>query len=180
LIAEIADLAWIDRVVHGSLIALLVVQACCYSTVCMRLGIARGLVRAGAISYAIGIFAIIVAATIDGFIVADIATRYAAGRAEDLEAARHLLNLCGISIGVFTSLAVIAMSAAFVAWSLELLRAPRANAWLGASGLVLGAGPALAVMFGVMTMNLHSAIVFLLCQTIWNLAVGVTLVRGKI
>jgi hypothetical protein len=180
LMAEIADKAAIDRLVHGSLMVLLAIQAWCYSGFCMRLGIAHGMVRAGATAYAMGIVAIFTAATIDGFVVADVGTRYVAGRPEELEAARHLLNLCGISVGEFTSVAVVAMSTAFIRWSLALLRAPRVNAWLGVTGLMLGAGPALGLVLGAITMNLHGAIVFLLCQTIWNVAVGITLLRGKL
>jgi hypothetical protein len=177
---EIAAKAWIDRLVHGSLILLVSVQAYCYSGFCLRLGISHGPVRAGIIAYGIGIVGIVVATTIDGFVISDMAVRYAAAHAEDLEAARHLLNLCALNVRAFTSLAAVAMSAAFVLWSCTLLRAPRPNAWLGVCGLLLGAGPALAVMFGAISMNLQGAILFLACQSLWNLAVGITLVRGKL
>jgi len=176
-IAEIADKAWIDRVVHGSLMVLLGVQVFCYLEFAMRLGFSRSLVRAGLVAYAAGIFAMIIAATTDGFIVADIGVHYANARPGDLEAARHLLNLCGIGVQVFTSIGALAMSAGFVLWSVALLRT---NVWLGACGLLLSAAPALAILLGVISLNLKGAILVFACQTAWNLAVGISLVRGKI
>jgi hypothetical protein len=179
-IAEIAEKAWMDRVVHGSLMVLLWVQVFCYLEFAMRLGFARSLVRAGLLAYAAGIFAMMLAASTDGFIVADIGVHYANARPEDIEAARHLLNLCGISVQVFTSLGAVAMSAGFIFWSIALLRAPLAHYWLGASGLLLAAAPACAILLGAISLNLKGAILVFACQTAWNLAVGVALVRGKV
>ena len=53
--AEIADKAWIDRLVHGSLIFLLGAQVFGYIEFCSRLGFFRNLVRAGMIGYVIGV-----------------------------------------------------------------------------------------------------------------------------
>jgi hypothetical protein len=179
--AEIADKAWIDRLVHGSLIFLLGAQVFGYIEFCSRLGFFRNLVRAGMIGYVIGVGALIGAALIDGFVVSDLGSHYLPARAEDLEAARHLLNLCSISVVALASLGVVATSVGFGLWSLALLRESRAkNIWLGALGMLLAAGPALAVLSGAIELHLHGMMLVILCQTVWNLAVGVQLLRGRI
>jgi hypothetical protein len=178
--AEIADKAWIDRLVHGSLMMLLAIQAYCYVEFCSRLGFGRSLVRAGMIGYAIGIGAMFGAALIDGFVISALGTHYAAGRPEELEAVRHLFNLCGISVRMVTSLGVVGMSAAFALWSVALLRGARSNFALVIAGLILATGPAIGVVLGVLQLDLHGAMLIVVCQTLWNIGVGVELLRNRI
>jgi hypothetical protein len=180
VMTEIADKAWPDRAVHGSLMLLLAVQVFCYLEFAMRLGFPRSLVRAGLLAYAAGIVAMFIAAMTDGFIIADIGVRYAGALPEDLAAARHLLNLCAISVQAFTSLGAVAMSVGFALWSVELLRTRRAHWWLGVSGLLFSAAPALAILSGAISLNLHGAILVFACQTAWNIAVGTALIRRKV
>jgi hypothetical protein len=180
LIAEIADLALADRVVHGTLIALMAALVFGYLEFCARLGFVRPAVRAGAVAYAMGVFAVVVAATIDGFVISALAEHYANAQPAELEAARHLLNLCAVCVRVFTSLGVVAMSAAIAAWSFALLRGPRQVLWLGAVGLIASLAPAIAILSGMVSINLPSLLIVMWCQTGWNLAAGFALVRGKV
>jgi len=177
--AELARKATIDRVVHGTLIALSGLLLFGLVEFSARIGSARSVARAAVIAFAIGIGAEICAATISGFIVADLGTHYAGTPDTDLLALRHLLFLCMRANQAFAAIGVIAMAVAIVLWSVALLRT-RANAAIGIVGLILGAGPALALLFGALRLDVHGMLLVVVANALWYLAISVQLMRGKL
>src|SRR6188472_589789 len=82
--AEIARKAFVDRFVHGTLIALICVLLFGFMEFSSRLGLTQRSVRAGLLAYAIGTAAMIGAALISGFVVADLGLNYAGANEADL------------------------------------------------------------------------------------------------
>jgi hypothetical protein len=177
--AEIVDKASIARFVHGALIALLGAQLFAFVEFCRLLDRDRATVRLGFVAYAAGIGAMTGAALISGFLVPDLAARYAALGASDLDVFRHLLRLCMAGNQVLAKFGVVAMSIGIVAWSIALFRRARGNAWVGAIGLLAGLAPAIALLCGVLVLDVPGMTLVVVLQTIWNLAVGIQLVREK-
>ena len=176
---EIAAKAQISRIVHGALIAMIGAQVFAFIELCRLLDWNRATVRAGFVAYAAGAGAMSGAALISGFLVSALGTRYASLPAADVEVFPHLLRLSMAGNQVLANFGVIAMSIGILAWSIALLRPARGNAWIGAIGLIAGLAPAIAQASGALVLDVRGMTLVVVCQTVWNLAVGIQLVRAK-
>ncbi|MGA8277641.1 MAG: hypothetical protein WB784_05540 [Rhodanobacteraceae bacterium] len=175
--AELVRKAWLGRVVHGSLIALSLVLLFAFTEFSLHIGLQRPLVRAALIAYAVAIAAGVCAALISGFVVADLGMHYAGGAPGDLETLRHLLYLSLRINQAFADLDVVATSCAIVLWSLALVRR---SVVITVAGFVLGGGPALALLAGVLHLDVHGMMLAIVCAMAWNLLLATELLRRKL
>jgi len=177
--AEIVQKAPLSRFVHGALIAMVGAQIFALIALCHRLGFEQSTVRAGFVSYALGAAAMIGAALISGFVVSSLSESYAPLAAGELDAYRHLLRLSMAGNQALAKFGVVAMSVAIVLWSIAAFRGGRANLWLAAIGVVTGVAPALALLVGMLALDVHGMLLVVVCQTVWNVAAGIYLIRAK-
>jgi len=179
LVAEIAEKATLSRIVHGVLIALMGAELFAFIAFCRRLGFDRSAVRAGFVAYSIGTGAMIGAALISGFIVSDLAAHYVQQASGDATSFVDLSRLAMTGNQALAKLGVIAMSAAIVLWSVALLRGER-DRWVAIAGLVAGLAPAIALVAGVIRLDVGGMTIVVICQAVWIVIVGIQLVRAKI
>jgi hypothetical protein len=179
LAAEIADKAQLSRFVHGVLIALIALQLFAFTIFCKRLGADRILVTAGLVGYAIGTGAMIGAALISGFVVSDLAAHYASLPGAEQTVFIDLARVCMTGNQALARLGVVAASAGIVLWSIVLV-ASRRSAWLGFVGIIAGVAPAMALLFGALHLDVQGMTLVVVCQAIWNVAVGAQLIRAKL
>lgn len=180
LISELAAGAVFNGTVHGVLMGTLAVVLLGMVGFAEQLGLRRIIVRGGLTAYAIGVVALIGAATVNGFIVPAVAARYAGDDPGVLDRIRALLVLCHEMNQACDHLGIVALSAAALLWSLELLRRGGASRAIGVLGLICGLLPPAALFAGRLPMNVHGFGGFVLLQTIWYLAIAVQLIRGRI
>lgn len=178
LVAEIARKAALNRFVHGALIGLLALLLFAFLEFSARPGFTGPLVRAARLAVVIGVAASITAASINGFVVTDLAARYADADAAALDALRHLLRLCWQANQVFAALGEIARGLAVVLWSCALLQLGRSRL-VGLAGLLLGGLPVVLVLAGALRLDVHGAMLALLATALWNLLLAVQLWRGR-
>lgn len=178
LVAEIARKAALNRFVHGALIGLLALLLFAFVEFSARPGFTGPLVRAARLAVIIGVAASITAALINGFIVTDLAARYADADAAALDALRHLLRLCWQANQMFAALGEIARGLAVLLWSCALLQLGRSRI-VGLAGLLLGGLPAVLVLGGVLRLDVHGAMLALLATALWNLLLAAQLWRGR-
>jgi hypothetical protein len=177
IISQLAPLgAW----VHGTLQALLLIVAYGLSEFVLRRGIERPLIRAGAIAYAAGIIVMIGAAMVSGFIITGLMTLTPHTTPTDLQINTQLLVLCRVLNQSCANFGAVAMSAGIALWSLDLLRDAGAPRMIGVLGLLVGVSPALALMFGLMHLDVPGMTAVLVLQAVWNVAVGVGMIRSRI
>jgi hypothetical protein len=177
---ELASKAWLDRVVHGSLMLLLAITLLTYVEFSWHLGLRHALVRAAIVLYAIGAAAMFGAALIDGFIVSALGERYAHADAAQLESFRLSLRLAMLGNQALANFATLAISGGYAFWSLHLLQLGGSQRWLGLTGLLLPTLPALALLTGLLHLDMLGMLAVLIAQTMWTVALGVQLIRGKI
>lgn len=177
LAADIGGKVWLSRLVHGGLIALIAVQLFAFTVFCRWVGAERTTVGAGLIAYAIGTGAMIGAALISGFVVSDLATHYANEGASESKTFVDLLRLSMTGNQALANLGVFAMSTAIVLWALALFRTRRPM-WVAVVGLLTGLLPAIALAAGLIHLNVVGMLLVVIAQTVWNLSVGVLLVRA--
>jgi hypothetical protein len=180
VLAEIDAKASIDRLVHGTIVFLLGIQALAFWGVFTRLGTHRILAQAGAITYFVGFLLFVQAALIDGFLIASIGSAYAFDATNNQAETRQILSVCGMAIRLSTAAGMVASSLSYSFWSTELLRSRRDLIALSSLGLVLGVGVSLAILTGIVSLNLSGALLLVGAQSIWNIAVGVGCWRGRL
>jgi hypothetical protein len=177
LAADIANTATLSRVVHAVLIALIAVELFAFVVFSGRLIAGRLAARAAIVAYAIGTGAMIGAALISGFVVSSLGVYYAgvADPAPFVDFAR----VCMTGNQALAKLGVIASSVGIALWSIALLHDRARGRWLAIIGFVTGLAPAVALLAGAIRLDVHGMLLVVLAQAIWNLAVGVELIRSK-
>jgi hypothetical protein len=158
--------------VHGLLIALAGVSAYGFFHWARLRGLDRPAVAAGLVAYMIALFGHLGAATINGFLVTALVHH------GDADAGVHQLawnaNQALAGIGVF------AASAAYLLWSVDLLRRGGTlhERGLGIAGLIAGAVPVLLLGTGLLRMNLGGALIVYGIHWVWMALVGLLMIRS--
>jgi hypothetical protein len=75
---------------------------------------------------------------------------------------------------------VVASAIALVFWSIALTQRMGVARTIGILGIVLGFAPLVALAIGYLPMDIHGVLAFIVTQTVWSIAVGVLLIRGRI
>lgn len=175
---QLREMADRDAWVHGILIALMLVIFYAFTELALRRGIQRPLVRAGLVAYGAGAVAMIGAASIDGFVTAQIANLAPQGGVMDPHVTAMLINLFSVLNRTLANIGAIAMSAGILAWSLNLVRDQGLTRTVGAAGILISLSPAIALISGGLHLNMHGMLVVVVLQAIWSIGVGVLLILG--
>lgn len=157
-------------IVHGAMIALLCVIAFGFARFAQRRGMDRPLILAGAIAYAVSVFAHVGAATINGFVVPAIA-----GRGQPVS--HDIFLLAWEANQALARLGVIATGLAYIGWGSDLAR-ERDTRWLGLAGIAAGLTPAILLLVGAIRMDVAGAFIAYAAHALWAVLVGWTMWRG--
>ncbi len=179
-IAALVRIGAVDRIVHGAMIALMAALLFGFGVFSVRRGFDKQTVLGGVTAYAIGVGAMFGAALINGFLVPDVAERYAAASPDGIMFAARVLSICALANHVLAKFGVVAMSIAILLWSVDLARMPGVLRATGALGLAAAVSSTAVLVFGgpALTVQTFSAIV--ICQAVWYFAVAALLVRGRV
>lgn len=178
-VEQIARIGALNRFVHGALIALLAALLFGFAEFSRAFGAGRPVVRAALVAYAIGAGAGIAAASINGFAIGRLAAPYAGADAAALEQLRRSMHLCWAMNQSLADIGEVARALAIVLWSFAILRT-RSNLLLAASGMVVGGGIAATLLGGWLTLDVRGMMIAVLAASVWNVALGVQLVRGRL
>ena len=168
----------VNGVVHGTLIVLMGVLAAGFSVVTTPVDSVWA--RIALAAYALGAVSGMAAASINGLIVPEFVLHFE-GRSETvLEALRPVLSFCHSANQVCSRMWVVASAIALVFWSIALTQRMGVARTVGILGIVLGFALLVALAIGYLPMDIHGVLAFIVTQTIWSIAVGVLLIRGRI
>jgi hypothetical protein len=165
-------------VVHGVLMALMLIVVYGLSEFALRRGATRPAIRAGIIFYLAGVIAMLGAAMVSGFIVPNLMALTAHGSSTDLAVNVQLLMLCRVLNQSCANFGSVAMSAGIALWSIDLLR--REAGWrrgIGVAGILIGAVPAVALILGALHLNVQGMSAVVILQSLWCCSVGVIFLR---
>lgn len=145
-----------------------------------RLKAENGLADLGGIAYALGIFAIVIAAAASGFIATELLRQLADTDGAERDAIRTMVHYTGMLNQAFAKISAVAMSAGIGLWSSALWRAPGGAKALGAYGgaaalLIIG-----GVLSGLLPLNIHGEGLVFLLQAVWMVWAAVLVMRGKL
>jgi hypothetical protein len=166
--------------VHGTLIALLLVGYYGFTQFAFRRGLSRPLVLVGLIAYAAGMFALIAAALIDGFVTPRVVLPTTVLGLGDMHVTGQILVLCSLLNRATADFGAVAMSVGIAVWSIDLLRDAGFRRATGVLGVLVGLVPAIALVFGALALDVHGMLLVVILQAIWALAVGTLLVTRRV
>ena len=173
----LAQLALLDRAVHGLALAGLPMYFLGALALTRRLAAGNRLALAALVVYGFAAVAVMAAGAMSGFVGADILSRMVEGDPK-LESRRMLLDYTFRINQAFSSVYVAASCAAIFLWSLEMVRSRRLAAGLGIYGLVLGPLIVAALFSGNLPLDVHGFGLVVLLQAIWSITAGAQLMRS--
>ena len=165
------ELSGIPGMVHGMMLIMLLALATGFVHFSVALGLQHPLVLSGLVCYLAAGAGNGLAALVNGFVVPALAAR-----SEDV-ITHDIFDFAWVLNQSLAKLAVIGSGAAYLLWSLQLLRTENRRPWLGGLGLVAGIVPAVALLSGRFTMDVPTAFAIYSTQVVWAACVGVAMVR---
>jgi hypothetical protein len=175
-VEEMRALATPAAWVHGILIALMLATFFAL-TEFARPRLARAVVRAGLIAYGVGVIAMTGAAVVDGFVTPGLAFATPVPGAQDLQITAQLMYFSMLCNRALASLGAVAMSCGIAAWSVDLLRGTSLARSLGVLGLLIAVACALALISGVLHLDVHGMSAVVVLQGIWTIGVAALLLQ---
>ena len=178
VVAELRATAGSSALVHGILIALMYLVLFALVEFSVWCGLARAAVRVALIAYGAGVFFMTAAALVSGFIIPRIAVAVPGLAPADPAVIVQFATFAMLFNQAFAHCAAALVSAGIAAWSLELLRGSGAGRRaVGAYGLLTGLGCLLAIVVGMLRLDVHGMTAVVLLQSVWMVALGVLLLR---
>jgi hypothetical protein len=162
--------AGLGRLVHGAMMALVVVMFAGFCRFAVRRGLDRFTVMLALALYSAATLANLLAGTINGFVIPALLERNAY---EENALLLWTLNQ------TFAKAAVFAISAAFALWGADLaVRGAGLARLLGTAGVIAGAAPAALLAGGVLDMKVAGAFLIYAGQAAFSAAAGIWLAAG--
>lgn len=175
--ANIVAVSQAERWVHGGASALGILFCVAFSGFAWRLGIEHPLVMAGWLCYVLGTFALLLAALHDGFIIPDLAARFA-GDPAAYPWGYDIIAACGVTLQSLARLGLVLIGFALVLWSHALAHHRGIARWIAALAFVTG-GLSVGYLLSLPgQINKDGLFWLLVGQTMWNLTVAVWMIRG--
>lgn len=157
--------------VHAILDVLAIATAYGLFHMALRRGVGRPGVLAGCVFYAVGLVANLGATVVNGFAVPQIAAD-----GGDLGGLLRTAEVFNQTLAVF---GVAGTGAAFLLWSLGLVRSGRSGAAaIGVFGVIVGAVPILLIAVGHLELDKHGALFVYAAQAAWVALIGGLLWSG--
>lgn len=177
---EIRDEGSISAWVHGLL--MLVMIGIWFGTyeLTQRLGADRALPILGFMFFGLGTIAYCLAAMVSGFVVPEIGARYAGLSATEIEQARGLLRISGITNQAFAKAGLIGTSVGIFCWSVLLLTRGSSARAAGLIGLVLGLLPPIMLLMGYLTLHVTGMTAVVVAHSAWYGLIGYLMVWGSL
>lgn len=160
--------------IHATMLVLLTANLWGLTVFTVRQG-AGGWMMAGMLVYGMSYFGNLVAGTVNGFIVPAVAAKV-----DRIASADLFTTLWQLNQG-FATLAAYAVGAAFIFWSVFLLRRGKtADIVIGCIGLLAAIGPGLALFTGAIMLDVDGAIVVYGMHAAWTGLLGLQMIRQRL
>jgi len=178
IMQSLIGMRMMKALVHSVAIASVAAYAYGFSQMAIRLGFGRQRVLAGATTYLLGCFAMVVATTFDGFISSDVAEMFVKASPEGVKQGFNLIIAYGATVGEFAKIGWVLQSVAALSWASVLVGERGLSRIIGVCGLISSAIVIGAVVLPAqITMPVLLGI--LISQAIWHLAAATWLIRDQ-
>ncbi len=163
------------RIVHGTLIFMVLLFAIGFKGFALKIGIRHPLVMAGWITYIIGTMAMIQAASIDGFLLTDISNKMSANR----QLAYDLIHLSMMYNQILARLGFCLMALSAIFWGIALIHFNGIKRLIGFSSLLIGAVSVAFVLINSDRIDVKVLLIYMIVQLIWHLIIAIWMIISK-
>ncbi len=170
--------AWLNRAVHGSLIALIVGVGFGLSSLAVAVDKHRFAGPLAAIAYGIGVLQMVLAAMLSGFVTTEFAKQVGAvdeAKSQAIEAAFQLIHVGNQVCATFGSIG-LGLGAALCGWALLSSRSPYRR--IGYLGALVGGLTLVGLASGHLQMDVHGMIVISASNLAWSLSAATVMIRS--
>lgn len=179
MVRELAANGAFNAYVHGFLIAVYLCLTLGFFGFTRWLGGERLAAQAGFIAYAASIYAAIAAAMSAGFVNRTLAFAYLDAKPEEVNSVVAAFRVAGAFNYAWGRMWMIALSAAILLWSIELVRRPGRARPLGWFGIALGAVSAAGFVLGLIPLTVAALIGVIAAQSAWSVGAGVLMICSR-
>ncbi|HEX8897577.1 MAG TPA: hypothetical protein VF751_02670 [Chthoniobacterales bacterium] len=159
-----------DRAVHATLIVIIFAMLFSFTTYTLS-RTRRHICALAWVAFFAGSMSVIVAALTDGFFVPAFAERYLRTMPIDAAPGLAILNAASVAIQVLTRFGFLALGAATLFWSIDLLLERGQERVIALLGVVVAIAVAAMLLFGG-TIDVHSLLFIVGLQSLWYLALA--------
>jgi hypothetical protein len=170
-VASIQQQAFADELIHGTIMAILLILASGMGYYSLQRGIKKPAVLTACLAYCLATVLGFIAGAFDGFVLPALARRCPGNFDECLRRTEDLLGFASICVQVFSRISLLLMVAATLLWSIDLL--------LGHSARLRGAAGVAVALFQVWFLSgiayvrtPHTLLAVMIAQIIWYLIVA--------
>lgn len=168
-----------NAVVHGVLLAVILLMSTCFLWFRDVLGPRRMIVRAGLVAMVVGTAGAVAAALVNGFIVPSLAAKFSDASPAQISALTPVLAFAGATNATCARLSVVGLSLSTVAWAIALLGCPGWRRIVGIFGIACGLVPLGLHAAEHLHMDVAGYGLFVRIHAAWSIAAGVVLVRTR-
>jgi hypothetical protein len=177
--ARITALSKTDEIMHGIMIALLLLLAFGLIVLARSRGLERSAITGALLCGVVGTAAAAVAGTTDGFWLPWYAGRMAGADPTHLAIGVQLVTAASIMIQVASKIGLVGIATAIVLFSVDFFDDDRNHGLLGGYGVFAGIGVIVLLATFASRLTPHTLLAPMLIQTIWLVIVGALLARGQ-
>lgn len=156
-----------DRIVHGTVMGVMVGLGLAMGRFSAALGISGKPVMAAALSYLLGLGAGIAAMTFDGFVIPSIAQTCADLAQPCLASIEPILRLSSKAVQAFTTVSLLFTAAAVMLWSIALIGRGGRLRLAGLIGILSAAAQALLTVVFIDGLKPTTLLAVLAAQIVW-------------
>jgi hypothetical protein len=165
--------------VHGFLITVYLSLVLGFFGLTQWLGGGRVAAQAGFVAYCASVIAATAAAISSGFVNRTLAFNYLDAKPDEVNAVVAAFRVAGAFNHAWGRMWVIALSAAIVLWSIELLGLRGFARPLGWLGLSIGIVAIIGLPLGLVPLTVVALVGVIAAQTAWSIGVGVLMLRSR-
>lgn len=179
MVRDLATNGGFNAYVHGFLITVYLGLTLGFFGFTRWLGGYRIAAQAGFVAYAASAIAATAAAMSAGFVNRTLAFNYLNAKPEEVNSVVAAYRVAGAFNYAWGRMWIIALSAAILLWSIELVRRGGAARLLGWFGIALGALSIAGFVLGIIPLSVVALIGIIAAQTVWSVGAGTMMLRSR-
>lgn len=172
---QIMQLGTTGKLIHGALIAMLVVLASAMAVFNGVLDTRRPALSGALSAYCLGCTLLGVAMLFDGFVAPYLAGQFSTALPIEASVGGLIMRSISITIQVFSKAGLVAQCAAILTWSYAAATSGQAMPglrWLSRIGAAAGSLPAILILFSNLLLTPHSLMAIFAAHAAWYVAVA--------
>lgn len=171
-IQESSEEASVNKFVHSTLIAFIVLISCCLTFYAKQRGMHRSFVLFGTIVYWLSTTLMILAALLSGIVGPELAANYMQANQSEAEVYKGLSLLKFEMNQAFANFAVHCWSVTIALWSMDMMTKSGLMRQFGLISLIAGVGISISLLMGWVSLSVFGMTLILVIVSVWQIGIA--------